>query len=307
MPKEQRFDNLYIATIPRSGSTLVAQHIGEHSNIFHIGESMYWDMLDPKDTTCSCGRTDCEFLQQIADEIKDKHYASPLLKIWQIVDNKYWPDKKSSSDSVIQKENEIPSTESMEYWLSLSPDALEHIIEAYRRHNSKQIYLDNTKLFQIAERLLTDRNNWGIIALLRDPRGIMSSYKNTGIRKGDLRKAESVLPFCQDFLESIAKHEENNKLTIIRYEDFCASPQRILEGICEFVGVSFEEEMVDPINGSPESKGHVLKGNHLLRSEKLIQVSEDTSWKTNLTQEELDSLYKNDTLLNLYIKYGYTF
>lgn len=162
MSKERNFENLYMATLPRSGSTLVAQHIGDHSNIFHIGESMYWEMLDPKDTVCSCGQINCEFLSKVAQEIKGKHYAQPLLKVWQIVDNNYWPGKKVSSDSVIQKEDEIPPESSMAYWLSLCPLALEQIIAAYKRYSPKEIYLDNTKLFHIADALITKGDNWGI-------------------------------------------------------------------------------------------------------------------------------------------------
>ena len=307
MSAERKFDNLYMMTLPRSGSTLFAQHLGQHSNIFHIGESMYWDMLDPKEAQCSCGQINCEFLGQIASEVIGKHYAQPLLKVWQIIDNKYWQGKKISSDSVIQKGDHVPEDESLEYCLSLSPFAIEYIIAAYRQHSPKQIYLDNTKLFHIAEKLLIDRNRWGVIALLRDPRGVMSSYKNTGIRKKDFRKAESVLPFCENFLRSVVKHENNDRLTIIRYEDFCVNPRLTLEGICEFVGVAFEDKMLNAINSSQTSKGHVLKGNHLLKSEGLIQISEDTSWVQNLTSEELGKLYENEPLLNLYVKYGYNF
>jgi len=307
MSKEAKFENLYMMTLPRSGSTLIAQHIGEHSEIFHIGESMYWDMLDPRDTTCSCGQMNCEFLSRVAQEVKGKHYAQPLLKVWQIVDNRYWPKKKVSGDSVIQEGDKIPSELSMKYWLSLCPSALEHIIQAYRKHNPKGIYLDNTKLFHIAEMLIAERENWGVIALLRDPRGIMSSYKNTGIRKGDFRKAESVLPFCLDFLNSLTKNKDSKKVTVIKYEDFCINPKETLIGICEFVGVIFEESMLNSINSSPEARGHVLKGNRLLRLDRQIQISEDKSWQHNLTKEELRALYDNEALLNLYIKYGYSF
>jgi hypothetical protein len=307
MSKERNFENLYMMTLPRSGSTLIAQHIGEHDKIFHIGESMYWEMLDPENTTCSCGQTNCEFLSQVAQEIKGRHYAQPLLKIWQIIDNKYWPEKKVSADSIIQSRTGVPPESSVEYWLSLCPSALEQIIAAYRKHSPKEIYLDNTKLFHIAERLIAERDNWGIIALLRDPRGIMSSYKNTGIRKGDFRKAESVLPFCFDFLNSLAKHEESNKLKVIRYEDFCISPRETLVGLCEFEGIVFDERMLNPINSSVEARGHVLKGNRLLRSDRPIQISEDRSWQHNLTPEELNTLYDNEALLNLYVKYGYNF
>lgn len=307
MRNERNFGNLYMTTLPRSGSTLFAQHTGEHSKIFHIGESMYWEMLNPQDETCSCGKKGCEFLQNIADEIGNKHLALPLLKTWQIIDRKYWPDKKTYSDSVIQEGDQVPEESTLEEWLSKCAPALESIIAMYRKHSSKEIFLDNTKLHHIARRLINNRPNWGAIALVRDPRGIMSSFKNAGIRKGDLRRADSVLPLCQDFAEFLLAENNNPQMTIIKYEDFCKDPQDVLTRVCEFVGVKFEEQMLNPINSSSTARGHVLKGNHLLKSSKLIQVQEDQSWQTNLTSEELASFYKNKYLMNLYTKLGYNF
>lgn len=135
----------------------------------------------------------------------------------------------------------------------------------------------------------------------------MSSYKDAGRRKGDYRRAESVLPFCLDFLDFLTRHEGNKKLIVVRYEDFCAKPKETLESICKFVGVVFEESMLNPINSSLKARGHILKGNRLLRSTQPLQIREDRSWQQTLTSEELDALYNNEALLNLYVKYGYTF
>lgn len=300
-------ENLYMATLPRSGSTLVAQHIGEHRDIFHIGESMYWEMLNPKNEVCSCGRKECSFLQEIAAEIEGRHLALPLLKVWQIIDKKYWPNKTTYSDSVIQANDAVPEESTLDDWLALCPQSLEGIISAYKKHSPKKIFLDNTKLHHIAERLIIDRKNWGIIALTRDPRGMMSSFKNAGIRKGDLRKADSILPLCCEFAEFVIREADNPRVKILRYEDFCKDPRLTLEEVSKFVGINFEETMLDPINTSIESRGHVLKGNHILRSAKLVQIEEDKTWQRNLSEEELDSFYKNGRLINLYTKLGYNF
>lgn len=305
--KETNFDSLYMATLPRSGSTLIAQHIGENNSIFHIGESMYWEMLDPKNEVCSCGSKGCNFLQEIASSLTETHIARPLLKVWQIIDRKYWPNKITYGDSVIQNNDNVPNDSELSYWLGQSPQALDFIVSVYREHTPKKVFLDNTKLHHIAERLIQDKKNWGIIALTRDPRGMMSSFKNAGVRKGDFRKANSILPLCFEFGKFILKYQQDKKIKIIKYEDFCKNPKEVLTKVCDFIGVDFEEKMLNPINSTQESRGHVLKGNHLLKSVKLISIEEDKSWQKNLTQEELDSFYKNEELVNLYIKLGYNF
>lgn len=296
-----------MATLPRSGSTLVAQHIGEHSDIFHVGESMYWEMLTPQSETCSCGKKPCDFLQQIFEEMRDEHLALPLLKVWQILDKRYWPNRKTYVDSVVQEGDEVPDITTLEFWLSQSPGALDAITSVYSKYSNKHIFLDNTKLHHIAERLLYDRNNWGAIALTRDPRGMMSSFKNAGIRKGDLRNADSILPLCLDFAKFLLKEQRNNKMEIVRYEDFCTNPIQTLTNICNFIGVPFERNMLNSITSSTEARGHVLKGNHILKSNNVTHIQEDKSWQQNLTDAELNSFYSNEELLNLYIDLGYNF
>ena len=63
----------------------------------------------------------------------------------------------------------------------------------------KDVFIDNTKLHNIGEKLIA-LSNWKIIVLLRDPRGIMCSYKLAGISKKDFRGAKSVLTDLVDFM-----------------------------------------------------------------------------------------------------------
>lgn len=44
-----------IATLPRSGYTLLGMMLGNHSSICHIGESSYCGKVSPDDVMCSCG------------------------------------------------------------------------------------------------------------------------------------------------------------------------------------------------------------------------------------------------------------
>jgi len=300
------FNKLYLMTLPRSGSTLIGQFLGKHSNIFHLGESMYWEIMDPKDSLCSCGDVGCSFLQKVGVEIKKAHLALPLLKVWQIVDKNYWPNKKTSEDSVIQV-NDLVDSSKLNYWLRKCPNSLEKIISVYSKNTEKRIFLDNSKLFQIAEKLVNKKDSWGIIILLRDPRGIMSSYKNAGIRKGDFRGANSVLPFCNDFIIAASKLVENENVIICKYEDFCKNTKRVLVNLCNFIGVRFENSILNQSNFIKESKGHVLKGNRLLKLDKPIEVVEDVGWKNNLTQIELIDFYSNRKLIKKYSNFGYTF
>lgn len=298
-----RYRKLFIMTLPRSGATLLGQQLGIHSQIFHLGESMYWEILNPKDNPCSCGKDGCKFLCKISKTIQKERLALPLLKAWQIIDKKYWPNKSVSFDGVfLQKQkNEI---ESLKYWLDLCPIALEKIIKIYQKHTTKKIFIDNTKLFDIGERLAFN-NSWGVIILLRDPRGIMFSYKNAGIRKGDGRTAESVLPFCRDFIRTADKMRGLKNVHVVKYEDFCNDHATTLRALCNFIGVRFEKTMMDPFNKRKGTRGHVLKGNRLLWSKKINRLMLDDGWRSHLNKSELNKLYAQKLIIKGYRSFGY--
>lgn len=304
MKNKPKYKNLFLMTLPRSGSTLLGQQLGINSRIFHLGETSYWDLLDPGKEICSCGQKNCKFLSKISREIKTKHLARPLLRVWQIIDRRYWPNKKIVEGGVIQSPNFDIDPKSLDYWRKRCPGALEKIINVYRKHTTKNVFLDNTKLFVIGEEL-SNRKGWGVIILLRDPRGVMSSYKEAGIAKKDFRRAESVLPFCHDFLSSVKKIYTKENALLVKYEDFCSNPKKILTRICNFNGLNFEKDMMELFSSKYEYRGHVIKGNRILKYSKISDIEEDKRWRYVLTKAELQKLYNDKSLVKLYNFFGY--
>lgn len=292
-------------TMPRSGATLLGQMLGGHEDIFHIGESMYWNILNPNTVLCSCGRVGCSFLVKISREINKKDLSNPLLKVWQIVDKKFWPNKPIDKDTLMQRDSENVNPNMLDYWLKRCPSSLDAIIDIYKQYSNKTVYVDNTKLYCIGEEL-AKKKDWGVIILLRDPRGIMFSYKKAGIRKGDFRKAESVLPFCYEFMRSVETIQNNHNVLILKYEDMCLDPKNILRLSSKFIGISYQDLMVDFSKKKNNERGHVLKGNRFLYQQKDIKIEkEDNGWKSNLSKKELKKLYDDTKLMNLYKQFGY--
>jgi len=293
-------------TTPRSGSTLLGQQLGINTRIFHIGESSYWDLLRIDDIRCSCGSLSCSFLNKLASEIQMKHLARPLLRVWQIIDNKYWPDKKIAKGSVFEYQRTKINLNSLDYWINRCPRALNSIIDVYSKYTKKDVFIDNTKLHNIGEKLIA-LSNWKIIVLLRDPRGIMCSYKLAGISKKDFRGAKSVLPYLVDFMSLVKRVIEKNNVVLVRYEDFCANPKFVLKNLCNFIGVAYESSMSKLFTSNKKFRGHVIKGNRLLKAKQIENIVEDTKWKMELTESELNALYINKYLTTSYKKFGYAF
>jgi hypothetical protein len=62
--------NTFIATLPRSGSTLLGMILDQHSIVYHAGETFFWGRLSPHNLQCSCGYCPCPILMGIYDAIR---------------------------------------------------------------------------------------------------------------------------------------------------------------------------------------------------------------------------------------------
>ena len=85
--------NVYIATLPRSGSTLLGLMLNNHSQIFHIGESSYWGKLDPAEVLCSCGATGCPILKTVGHETAHLPEVKAIYSACSKIDRLEEPDK----------------------------------------------------------------------------------------------------------------------------------------------------------------------------------------------------------------------
>lgn len=304
MSNQIKYKKIFIMTLPRSGSTLLGLILGGHSKIINLGETMYWELLNPQQTTCSCGKFNCKNLNKPHNLINKNHLSKPLLKAWQIVDKKYWPDKIINSYSIIQ--GSTVTSSSLDYWVKRCKISLEKIITVYKKFYTRRgIYVTNDKLFHIGESLSRDKS-WGVIILLRNPLDIMSSYKNAGIRKKDFRSACSVLPFCYDFLQSVKRISNKENVTIIKYENLCKHPEGVVKDICEFIGIDYQDAMVDFIRHPIDKRGHILKGNRMLYNNmKKILIKTKSGWRKNLTNNEVEELQHYKELIDLYKYFNY--
>lgn len=300
---------IFIMTLPRSGSTILGQQLGLNRDIIHLGESMYWNNLDPAKVQCSCLRIGCSVLRKIGEIIRNRDLSLPLLRLWKIFDKKYWPDKPITPDGLFNRINERSNTatsgKSISYWNNKAINSLDKIIDVYKSFfGENKFYVDNSKIFSLGEKL-AKRNDWKVIVLLRDPRGIMMSYKNAGLRKGDFRKSYSVLPFCFDFIKSAISLMNCDNVLFVRYEDFCKNTQKSIKKICSFIGIRFNRKMTKPFTYYKLGRGHIIKGNRLIYSKNIYRIIQDDRWEKGLSKDELSFLYLKKDLLRLYNKFGY--
>ncbi len=289
--------NVFIATLPRSGSTLAGMILGAHSQVCHIGESAYWAKLDPRSSKCCCGSIGCESLIGISNIISDFPVEMESINTaCGIIDVMEEPNKirhvLSHSAAIVDKD----AFKSV-MWLCCA--GIERVAEAARKISGKNIIVENSKYIMIADELLKKDKKWKTIVLTRDPRGVALCSKEAGERKGVPRPVSEKIDLLASFARRAAELIRQENVLHVRYEDLCRNTTVTVECMCEFLEVSFERGMLE----FKKNKGHLLMGNHMMYDSN-EEIREDLDWRFALSREE-KLLFEREDILLAYRNIGY--
>lgn len=291
-------NNVFIATLPRSGSTLVGMMLGANSQICHIGESAYWSKINVHTTRCCCGIIGCQTLLKISrglacfpSEIEAIHIACGT------IDLREEPNKilhsLSLSASVTNYSNNFESL------IQKCCCGLDKVADIARSVSNKDIIVENSKYLSIAETLLSSSERWKVLVVIRDPRGIASCGKEAGERKNVPRPIKDKVDLCLSFAERAVSLARHDKVLLVRYEDICRNTVETLDAVCSFVGVPFEARMLK----FKEYKWHLLMGNHMMHGTDQ-EIVEDLTWRQKLSTEE-KGLFTREDIVRAYARLGY--
>jgi|GEM_PF-2856999 len=294
--------NVYIATLPRSGSTLLGMMLGTHPEIFHMGESSYWGKLDPKNVVCSCGAKGCPVLLQVYSRVASSSEVGSIYQACSMIDRIEEPNKQYHSLSLPDDSQKLQgfSRDDLEKTLLESCLGLEKLSGIFREITGRRIVVDNTKSIRIAEKLL-GRPDWKIILLLRDPRGMLYSNKKSGQRKGVDRPVSFKIPVYKDFAKrALMLLREPALVYFLKYEEICQDPSGSIRKVCDFLGVEYARSMLE----FKEDRGHTLMGNRM-RFDDNQEIKEDLGWTSGLAEEEIRILCDDGELVSLFSQFGY--
>jgi hypothetical protein len=241
LPGSASYSGIFILSDNRSGSTLLDQCLGAHSALVSLGE-LHWlrayaledrTLYDPAHPlVCSCGRrlAECPFWSAVRDAL-----GRPL--------------------------------ESLELRMRGARRLIRTHPRLFRRRlirnlfRGRRVVRDSVALFQavlavagrahcvdssklpVRFRAIYDEHpdRAKAIVLVRDFRAVVHSKMKRGMRLepaalGWRRKMRQI--------EALTGDLPPTHVRILKYEDFCRQPARELAGLCEFIGIEFEEGML---------------------------------------------------------------
>jgi hypothetical protein len=114
----------------------------------------------------------------------------------------------------------------------------------------------------------------GYILMVRDARGVIGSYLRSG------RRLKDVLNKYVKWMKRQIRHTEElpDRSLVIYYEELCAEPQRVLGGICDWIGLPFSEAMLEPL----ERKNHLIHSSVSEYTKTVRKIKLDERWRETL-------------------------
>jgi amino acid adenylation domain-containing protein len=119
------------------------------------------------------------------------------------------------------------------------------------------------------------------LRLVRRPQGMIHSFEEAGIHQIFPRfehpfkpreVAELVWTLCQQNIREFLAGVDERRQRVVIFEELIADPRRVLEDVCDFLGITFEEAMLEPYrDGKRRMTDGIHEVSHMLGDIKFHQ------------------------------------
>lgn len=295
--KEDELGPVFIVGNSRSGTTLMSRILKLHSKVYVLNETFMYDEVSKYESTFN-DLSDAELEDIVRSLITIQKKGIYL---------------KNKTEKYTNETNEIMSLYKIEGDYSLVG-----LLNCFYRYeaikNGKIIYGDQTPrhVFSV-EWLISLFPNCKIINMVRDPRAVLLSQRNKwkACKKYNqpvheiIRSRLNYHPFTVSLLwnksiDAALAAENNNKYKLhmktVIFEEFVQESNNSIKSVCEFIGIEFEESMLNV---------DVEMTSNLKNDGKTGVMSEiANTWKNKLSSSEVYICEK--TAGYRLEKYGYT-
>lgn len=318
MNTNSKINLIYIASIGRSGSTLLESMLGAHSQIQTMGELHIWphEIEGGGIRPCSCGQfvDDCTFWSEVRKKVdpikqtgpgvsffREKHNAGRTLRLKRLksFNKEHRPDPKEQAEIDTYGQNNLEIFQRfLQVMNEQEKESPQWIVDA-SKDPYRLLWLIRSGLFNIK-----------VVHMVKNPNAFIYSVtkhlinENSGFnlhKRLYFTARQSVAWIIQNALFSkiAANHLPSEDYLLLTYEDFATAPYESFEKVCETIGCAFERSAVDSFR---EGSVHTIAGNPMRYETRGIIL--DEKWKSRLPQ----SSKKLASLLTATVKsrYGYS-
>lgn len=295
---------VYIASPSYSGSTLLTFLLGAHPDIGTIGE-LKWGEIDLETYRCSCGELlrECPFWAAVAERMAARGLAFDL--------RRPATDFRCRGHAVTDRMARARVRgglfeavrggliRALPAWRRTWPAVAavnRALIEITLDLQQARVFVDSSKdPVRLKYLAATGDYDLRVIHLLRDGRAVTNSSIKNKTEPADLAAREWARTHRQ--IERLGRHLGPGRLHRVRYEDLCAEPRTVLDGVFRFLGLG----PFDAVAALETAPHHILGNRMRLGNRSGVRLNEE--WRTALSHADRGTFDRLAGTVNR--QYGY--
>jgi protein tyrosine phosphatase (PTP) superfamily phosphohydrolase (DUF442 family) len=301
---------LYIIGYGRSGSTLLGNILGEIPGVTHAGElRQLWRSGFGLGILCGCGEamSDCPVWAEVTEKVSGQHVDTLTAAERAAVFERALSFRQMPA-LLRQRGRLSPGAQLHAAWRSETYRALAGVTQASLIVDSSK-YATDAALLSHGSALPCY-----FVHLVRDPRAVAYSWQRVrdlpsvpGAARQMVRydawssaRAWMLSNLASELVCSSAGRDHHLR---VRYEDFVASPQQVVDEIARFAGVRPEWSPIQQERSVHLGHNHAVGGNPIKMARGLVNVRPDDEWRDSQPQAEQFTV--TAVTLPLLLRYGY--
>lgn len=267
---------IFIASLARSGSTLLSLLLGGHDRITTFGEASrtiqliqegtsYREVPEFGERSCTCGEnsSNCPIWGEVYDSFNSGEWSTTREGYEKLLDEveSYYGDNQMVVDS----------SKGLAYLETLSHDIDGNVTPIY---------------------LVRDVRSWTMSMQKNWSSGSVDKFADLNIPRYILKYLLHTTPgsILRWYIRNIKMKESlhNYDYFQVGYEELCLQSEQILELIADWLGVEFIRDMKTPTSGNH----HLIRGNRMKHDQdKLSGIYYDNRWFYSRRQQALGWMY----------------
>ncbi|MES1021808.1 sulfotransferase [Gloeocapsa sp. BRSZ] len=293
---------LYIAGYSFSGSTILANILGEIEGFFSAGElRCIWEENLIKNFRCGCGSRfhDCSFWQEVFNKYPG---GMQHINAQEIVGLQ---EKRKHFPLMLLPGNKQVLKPRFKKYLS----SIEKLYQAIQSTTGSKVIVDSSKspLYSYTLSMVPTIDLY-IVHLVRDPRAVQYSCIKRKLRKKHRWEEHSIVEgcltwnACNSAVELFWRSSPNHYLRL-HYEDFIQRPKAALQQILQLVQEDITQLPIEGENIVNLTTNHTAIGNNNRFHAGATQLKIDEQWKEKMSVEDRQNV--TNLTLPWLLYYGY--
>jgi hypothetical protein len=280
---------VYVASIGRSGSTLLELLLGAHPDVVTTGELHLWPHelgLKKSRLPCGCGLPleECPFWTEMARRHDPREAPPPQIHYFR-EDYNHGHTLRMGRLGDFARGRRPPSADIRQFGVNNAVvfENFADLTEEVTRRRPDYLVDSSKDPYRLNWLIRSGMFDIKVLHVVRDPRGFVNSErKNVGDIKGArllaLATRKSGAWALQNHLvRRSARLLPDGNYRLVEYERLATSPREVLEEVCATLGCAPAPEMID---GFRERRFHAVGGNPMRHRPEGIKL--DEAWREQL-------------------------